>query len=178
MVFGLLLCTNCLHDRLVTKVKTQPWLRDSSTTQLQGGTPFFPHAMGWTSSTYTCWKPQFVYFGFLVNIINIMFYRLTQGLWQPNLAYHRLNITTKKREGRRWRSEGTSVGVSSPWPPPSLALTLVDYVLVTFGTVWPQPWATVSSPHLYQEGHSEPTVMSLSVMGPHSKHLFCWVLGP
>jgi hypothetical protein len=44
MVFGLL-CTNCLHDRLVTKVKTQPWLRGSSTTQLQGGTPF-PHAMG------------------------------------------------------------------------------------------------------------------------------------
>jgi hypothetical protein len=44
MVFGLL-CTNCLHDRLVTKVKTQPWLRGSSTTQLQGGTPL-PHAMG------------------------------------------------------------------------------------------------------------------------------------
>lgn len=156
MVFGLL-CTNCLHDTLVTKVKTQPWLRDSSTTQLQGGTPF-THAMGnqhlHMLETPICllWVPCKHY------KYHVLW--LTQGLWHPNLAYPRLNITTKKRG----LAEEVKVPVLvSVHPGPLTSFnTLVDYVLVTFGTVWPQPWATLSSPHLYRKGHSEPTVMSLS----------------
>jgi hypothetical protein len=116
MVFGLL-CTNCLHDRLVTKAKTQPWLRGPSTTQLQGGTPL-PHAMGEAALTHVE-NPNLLILGFACKHYKYHVLWLTQGLWHPNLAYPRLNITTKKRTGLAEEVKvPTSIGVSSPWPPP------------------------------------------------------------
>jgi hypothetical protein len=99
---------------------------------------------------------------------------LTQGLWHPNLAYPRLNITTKKRG----LAEEVKVPVQvSVHPGP---LTSFNTIRLCAGDFWYSLTPTLGYSQFSTPLPKGPqwTNSHGSVMGPQRKHLFCWVLAP